>query len=242
MKMFLKLTADKIFNRIGLAIVRSSDNRNRSTMTNVLRVLKAHTKINTIIDIGASDGRWSLEAKGFFKEQAFHLVEGNPLHEASIIKNRSKLNNATYTLKVASSNLTDIYFDDSDLFGGVASKSSVENTKLSKATTIDFDVQENKLKGPFLIKFDTHGFEKEILMGASDTLNETNAIIMECYNFHLTDNSLLFNEMIDFLSKKNFRVADIVNQLYRPSDNFLWQIDILFLRNDRKEFSNNKYN
>lgn len=56
--------------------------------------------------------------------------------------------------------------------------------------TIDNSVLEHSLKGPFLLKFDTHGFEIPILEGAAQTLLATNIIIMETYNFKLTEDSL----------------------------------------------------
>lgn len=241
MKKILKFIAEEVIGITGLVLVRKSDPRNRAVMPRSLEFLSKTTNISTIIDIGASDGRWSLEAKKYFNRSKFHLIEGNKSHEEALMKNLTKLNDASYTLKVAGSKLGDIYFDDKDLFGGIASNQPNANYSKMEATTIDHEVSSKQLIGPFLIKFDTHGFEKQILIGAKETLKNTNAILMECYNFKISENALLFWEMCAFLEENGFRTADIVNQLHRPSDDFLWQIDILFLRSDRPAFNRNTY-
>lgn len=222
--------------------MRSSDHRNRSTMENLLKFVSNNTKIETIIDIGASDGRWSQSAKQYFKNQKFHLLEANPLHEKQLSRNAKYLNDATFTIKVVGDKVGKVYFNDEDLFGGVASEQAEAGFKPYNSTCIDYEISRNNLNPPYLLKFDTHGFEKAILLGSSKALVNTNAIVMECYNFNISNDALLFWEMCSYLNGFGFRVADIVNQLYRPTDGFLWQMDILFLRSDREEFKVKNYN
>lgn len=242
MKRKLVYLALKLIDLFGFSLIRSSDHRNRSTMERTMQFLSKNTHVNTVIDIGASDGRWSLMAKQYFKYSKFHLIEGNPYHERKLKRNILKFRNATYNINVASSAVGEVFFDSQDIFGGVASKTEKSGFDSSNATTVDNDVDQFNLTGPFLIKFDTHGFEKDILLGSERTLEKTDVIVMECYNFKISEDAVLFWEMCDFLNKKGFLVADIVNQLYRPSDNFLWQIDIVFLRSERPEFQINKFN
>jgi hypothetical protein len=75
------------------------------------------------------------------------------------------------------------------------------------------------------------------LAGASKTLKETAIIIMEVYNFKITPNTLLFHEMIDYLFKEGFRVYDILDPIIRPFDNTFWQMDIIFVKKEYKNFS-----
>jgi hypothetical protein len=97
------------------------------------------------------------------------------------------------------------------------------------------------LKGPFLLKFDTHGFELPILQGAAETLKQTNAIIMECYGFRIAENSLLFPEMCVHMEKLGFRLGDIINIVRRPGDDMFWQCDAFFLRAEHPLFNKNTY-
>ena len=73
----------------GLTLVRVSpvENRkiiNRSTMRGAIRALAQRGyQINTVIDIGASDGRWSEDAMEFFPKAQYLLVEAQGFHEAN---------------------------------------------------------------------------------------------------------------------------------------------------------------
>lgn len=108
--------------------------------------------------------------------------------------------------------------------------------------TIDSLVNEFDLKGGYIVKFDTHGFELPILNGMTKTLENTVLIIMECYNFRITKNAILFYEMCRKMEDLGFRCFDISNPVIRPSDNSFWQIDILFCKTDNKIFNSISYN
>lgn len=102
-------------------------------------------------------------------------------------------------------------------------------------------MEANDLKGPYLLKLDTHGFEVPIFNGAKSTLLNTNIIIVETYNFDLTKESLKFWEICDFLEKKGFRPVDMMEPMFRPKDESLWQMDLVFIRSERAEFQVNTY-
>jgi len=108
-------------------------------------------------------------------------------------------------------------------------------------TTIDAEVTRLALPGPYLIKFDVHGFELAILEGAERTLAGAALIVMECYNFEIAPQSLLFHDMCRWFHDRGFRVADISEPLWRPADRMLWQMDIFFVRADRPEFRQKSY-
>ena len=60
------------------------------------------------------------------------------------------------------------------------------------------------LPGPYLIKLDTHGYEVPILCGATETLRNTNLLVIETYNFRLIGNNLLFHEIIAYMRERRF--------------------------------------
>ena len=93
----------------------------------------------------------------------------------------------------------------------------------------------------YFMKLDTHGFEVPILDGASQTLTETDVIIMECYNFRIAPECLLFFEMCDYLKGFGFRCIDLVDPHHRPYDDSLWQMDLVFVRENRPEFLHPSY-
>ncbi|MBE9545660.1 MAG: FkbM family methyltransferase, partial [Proteobacteria bacterium] len=102
--------------------------------------------------------------------------------------------------------------------------------------TIDAIVSERNLTGNFLLKFDTHGYELPILKGARQTLNKTSIIIMEAYNFQISDNALRFHEMCANMESLGFRCYDIADPMLRDYDKSFWQMDLFFCRNDEKIF------
>lgn len=233
---------------VGLTLVRVSpvENRkiiNRSTMRGAIRALAQRGyQVNTIIDIGASDGRWSKDAMEFFPKAQYLLVEAQGFHEANLQAFTSEHTNAKYVLAAAGDTVGKIYFDAGDPFGGQASHTpfAINNVELP-VTTLDAEVSKNQLSGPFLIKFDTHGFELPILKGAQESLRQTEVIVMECYAQRLMPDSLTFSEICQQLDFLGFRCIDVVDPVWRAYDDSFWQMDLVFVRKERPEFAYTAY-
>lgn len=208
----------------------------------VERIYEHNIPIKSIIDIGASNGKWSIDTMKVFPSAYYFAIE--PLYErkAALENLKKKYNNFDYVICVAGDtddqevtlNVSD------DLDGSTVDGTGGEIRKVS-AKTIDAIISENKLGGPFLIKFDTHGYEIPILNGARDTLDRTNVIVMEVYNFEITDHSKRFHEMCLHMEKLGFRCYDIANPMIRLYDKAFWQMDIFFCRNKSNIFTYAKY-
>jgi FkbM family methyltransferase len=178
----------------------------------------------------------------YYPDCSYHLIEANPYHRRGLDRFARRHPRVSYSLAAAADYVGEIYFDESDPWSGVAVHQSTESAKQCfPCTTIDAEVVEHGLNGPYLLKLDTHGFEVPILDGARDTLQNTHTIVMETYNFHLNESSLTFWEMCEFLLKRGFRPIDLLEPIYRPKDSAFWQVDIVFARSDRPEFNDNKY-
>lgn len=198
--------------------------------------------IGTVIDIGSSDGRWSLDARGFFPHSAFFLIEAQAAHEAALKKVKAANPRFDYIISAAGARDGKIYFDASDLFGGVASDTPVEKNCITvPVASVDSLVREKGLKPPFLLKLDTHGFEVPIFEGARETLKQTGLIIVETYNFKLTPDSLRFHEMCAYLEARGFRCIDLCEPMHRRRDGAFWQVDLFFLPAASGEFESNSY-
>ena len=113
--------------------------------------------------------------------------------------------------------------------------------RLCRMRSVDSLISELSLPGPYLIKFDTHGYEIPILSGCKKILLNTNAIIMETYNFDISPKSIMFYEMCIHMNKLGFRSANLANPMLRLYDKMFWQCDILFLRNDHESFFYRNY-
>ena len=203
--------AKRFFRAMGYEIVANS--YNQATMDGgLLRAGNLGIKINTVIDIGASNGRWSELCMKYYPDAKYLLIEAQKEYKPYLESLCKKHNNILYSLSVASDKSGKIYFDDTSVGGGTASSQKInENYKEFDAITLDTEIENRGLKPPFLIKFDTHGFEIPIMEGAQNILKDTHLIVIEAYNFKLNDITLRFHEMITKLETMDFRCIDIVN-------------------------------
>ncbi len=198
--------------------------------------------IQTVIDIGASNGSWSLRCRPYFSNAFYFLIEARHEHEEALRKLKLKVERMDYIICAAGDSIGEAYFDATDLFAGLVSHSPLEqNCIIVPITTVDYQVAERQLKPPYLLKLDTHGFEVPIFEGAKQTLQQTNLIVVETYNFNLTSDSLRFHEMCYYMEKHGFRCIDICEPMHRISDRAFWQMDLFFIRSNHKIFTSNSY-
>lgn len=206
------------------------------------RLKKRDILLETIIDVGASDGRWSEWMLPVYPLARYLCIEAQAAHELKLKNFVAHHPNIEYVLAAAGAEEGNIYFDAGDLFGGLASYKPLENDCIVvPVTTIDAQVERRALKPPYLIKLDTHGFEVPILDGAARTLEKAEVLIIEVYNFVSGPPALLFYDMCRHLETKGFRCVDIFDPLFRPRDGSFWQIDMVFLRSTRPELQHTGY-
>jgi FkbM family methyltransferase len=212
------------------------------TMKSVVQKLAERHQINTIIDVGASNGMWTKMALDYFPKSNYLLVEAQPVHLDALTEFVSTHLNVEFVLAAAGDKQGQIYFNAGDPFGGQASYAPYENYNIAvPVTTIDCEVNSLGLSGPYLLKLDTHGFEIPIFEGASATLEKTEIIVVECYNFKISPECLLFYEMCEYLNGKGFRCIDLADPMWRPYDNAFWQMDLIFIKKDNPQFSYSNY-
>lgn len=216
--------------------------RAASTVRALERIASRGIEIGSVIDIGASNGMWTAAAMPVLPSAHYLLVEAQKAHLDSLKSFVNQYSNSEYVLAAAGDEEGEIFFDDSNLFGGLASKDQTASAKIRvPMITVDAEVKRRNLKGPFLIKLDTHGFEVPILHGAMETLKSTNLVVIETYNFKIAPGSLLFHEMCRYMEKLGFGVIDISEPMWRTYDQAFWQIDVFFVPLTRKEFAHVGY-
>lgn len=199
-------------------------------------------KIDTVIDIGASSGIWSKVCLHYFPAAYYFLIEAQGSHEPKLQQFKRQHPRSDYVISAAGDSLGEIHFDATSLFGGVASREVGGGKQISvPMNTVDNLVRERRLKPPFLLKLDTHGFEVPIFEGATETLRETSLIIVETYNFQLSEGALRFPEMCVYLETKGFRCIDFSDLMHRQRDGAFWQWDLYFLPATDPVFSSNTY-
>lgn len=235
----LKLSR-KLFEPFGLALTYGSHFTDDAALK---RCKERGLVINSVIDVGASDGRWSDLCMEHYPNAKYLLVEAQAAHENSLIKFKKTNKNIDYVICAAGNKDGEIYFNDDELLSGVASEKPFEGEKQTKVPmfTIDTLVKEYNLKPPYLIKLDTHGFEVPIIEGSAETFKNTNLFIVETYNFRISEKALKYYEMCQYMESLGFVTADIVGLMSRRFDKVLWQMDMFFVKSDDKVFEYNKF-
>lgn len=201
--------------------------------------------IRAIVNIGAGSGSDSAFVQRAWPEARTLLVEMDGAFEPAYRALQRELPNLAWDIcaagpedKVGRMQKTDIggVGGALDLEGGASAGGADVQVK-----RIDTLVREHGLEPPYFLRFDTHGFELDILAGAAETLRQTALVMMECYNFKLAftgDKNLTFDEMVAHMRSLCFRCVDLCDPLYRPGDGALWQMHLFFIRADHPLFSN----
>ncbi|MBD2260791.1 FkbM family methyltransferase [Pseudanabaena sp. FACHB-2040] len=206
------------------------------------RAAQRGTQVQTVIDIGASNGSWSKTARKFFPTAYCHLIEANSYHQPALATLKRSWEKIDFTVAAAGDSNGEIFFDGSDPFGGLASHdASRDSTAKVPVVTIDHIRSAHTLAPPFLLKLDTHGFEVPIFEGAKETLQETSLVVVETYNFKIAPASLRFHEICQYLEERGFRCVDICDPLFRPKDQALWQFDLFFEPASNSKFLDNTW-
>lgn len=230
-----------VIGLVGLKLILKSDDAFRMTAA-LARLSRRIPEAGTVIDIGASNGTWSLSAMKLFPKANFLAVEPLLERERSLQLISSRTSRFDYALCVAGApNENSVIMSVSEDLDGSAVDIEGITGRQVPSKTIDQLVTEKRLTGPYILKFDTHGFEEKILEGARETLKSTAAIIMECYNFNVTKASLRFPDMCLHLEKLGFMPVDLADPMLRPVDKALWQFDLIFMKSDAQIFRNNAY-
>jgi len=207
---------------------------------NALQRIKGRgVQVETIIDLGAARGEWSKMARTVWPGAKAHLIEANhhwerELHELAADPAYS------YVIAAAGPENGVGHFQFSpDPFGGAGTSEDDPKGVRVPQVSVDNECRKRGLTAPILLKFDTHGFEREILKGCTETLRSTSLIVIEAYNFG--ERQKRFPAMLELLEDLGFRCIDIGEPLFRDYDRSFWQMDFFLVPVDRAEFKYASY-
>lgn len=246
MKTFVK----SVFRSMGVELRRLAPpspvcnySRNEEMFQGLVRYKAKGIPVNTLIDVGAAAGTWSLSASEIWPDSNFILFEPLAERKAELQALCESRGNFNYIGAAAGKEDGVVSFHVSDdLDGsGVAGGKGEQNLRTVQITSISKQVKAFGALPPYVIKLDTHGFEVPIIEGCQDILQQVSLFIIECYGFHITKDSLLFWEMCRFMEERGFRLIDIVDILRRPKDKAFWQCDAFFAPAGLDIFTDNSY-
>jgi FkbM family methyltransferase len=233
-KQFVK----KGFNLFGLELRKKRpeqpDPASRASMPHALRQLyNLGLRPKTVIDVGVAYHTEELYLQ--FRQSNILLIE--PLAEFEpFLRDICSNYDAHYVLAAAGENrgtaTLNVHLDKH----GSSFLKEMEGAFVDgiprevPVVTIDDLCSERKLGGPFLIKVDVQGAELQVLAGATRTLEESEAIILEVSLFGTMIGGPQLFDVVSKMKELGFIVYDLFGFNYRPFDNALAQVDMVFVR------------
>jgi FkbM family methyltransferase len=233
--------AKRAAHRAGYDIVQTRLSTNASTVLE--RTVRLAGPIDTVIDVGASDGRWTRGMQPLLPEANYLMFEANDAWADDLRAYAATSDRFSAEYVAASDHDGEIYFsiDPNNPEGGGASATPLARHGESlPCTTIDAAVEKRGLAGPFLLKTDTQGHELQVLAGAKGVLDNAALIVMEVYGID-NPGRPTFDEICHHLRGLGFRCAGIADVMTRPRDGILWQADMHFLPSSHPSFLTRGY-
>jgi FkbM family methyltransferase len=194
---------------------------------------------NTIVDIGANKGQFSLASRNWAPKAK--IISFEPLLEPSsifieIFKSDPNvllhqvaigpvLEKKTMHLsaKIDSSSLLPMSDSQVKLFPGTFESGTIQIQAGRLCNYIDI----TDIVGPALLKLDVQGYEIDCLEGCTELLDRFDYVYVECSFLELYVGQKLAGHVISFLENRNYSLSSI-NNIYYDDDGLAIQADFLF--------------
>jgi FkbM family methyltransferase len=186
-----------------------------------------------VLDVGANKAEWSRTAKSVFPDAHCFLIEPQIEMQPQIEKFCQEFPGSQWVLAGAGSEpgeLSLTVWDDLAGSSFLPSDQTATQRRTVQIVTIDQLIQDQKLPIPELVKLDIQGFELEALKGATQLFGCTEVLILEVALFPFLPGQPLFEDVIRFMSDRDYVVYDFPGFLRRPYDRALGQCDVCFVR------------
>lgn len=242
MKRFLQ----RLFRRFGLEIYRREGRArthlgpDRDSLEGVLRQIReAGFAPATVIDVGAAMGMFSRTCHAVFPQAHYLLIE--PLEEflPSLTKVSRDIPGTRFELAAATASGDSTTLNvHADLLGSSLYRETEEGSNVNGAPrrvhtiTLDQWVEEQGGMPPYLMKIDVQGAELDVLEGGQAILADTGVVILEVSLFRFFQRGPVFQEVLEYMKAKGFAPYDFLGLQYRPIDDALSQVDVVFVKED----------
>ena len=215
-------------------------NKNQIVNTNfILKSLQnKNFKPNYIVDVGCGHGEWTKKMMKFFENSNFVLFDANEDNKKKLDQLIIANKNIVYQITLLSDDNKNYEFFKMGYGSSVyeeqtTHKREVKNIKSQRL--VDVLPSDLKKSNNNMIKLDVQGSELNILKGLDDLINKFEIIILETSLHNYNKDAPLFNEVLTFMTNKNYKLYDLFDFKRLGNDeSFLLQFDCVFVRNESK--------
>jgi FkbM family methyltransferase len=197
--------------------------------------------IDLVVDIGANLGQYgeNLRKEGY----AGWIASFEPTTAAfKALASRASSDRRWRALNMAlgeNEGTAEINVSESSVFSSILPQRSAATTFSSQAAVIsveavrvarldDIFAELPQSKAAFL-KIDTQGYERQVLLGASERLSHFAGVQMELPIIHLYEGTWRFHEAVAFMSERGFEISNMLPVNYDPGDTAsLVEVDCIF--------------
>lgn len=230
MRPILKSAVNRVLGAFGARAVGSAWGP-RGFLASLERARRSGFVPRTVIDIGASDGRWSESCLEIFPDARYLLFDALPDHAPALgaFANRHR-NATTYSLALGEcpgKMSLNVHGHQSSLL----SSCDFQGGRLTLDIHMLDDLTDDLgLEGPILFKADVQGYELNVIRGATRVLTMTELALLEVSYRRIYEGAPLAHEVITAMGSYGFRIFDVCSYDQRPFDGALAQSDIVFAR------------
>ncbi|BEI42153.1 [alpha-L-fucopyranosyl-(1-_3)-alpha-L-rhamnopyran osyl-(1-_3)-2-O-methyl-alpha-L-rhamnopyranosyl] dimycocerosyl phenol-phthiocerol 2'''-O-methyltransferase [Polynucleobacter sp. HIN10] len=198
-------------------------------------------KFNTIVDIGANRGQFSLAANKWSPNAKIYAFEPLPIPASifnKIFSNHANtiLNSVAIGPSIAktymhvsarddSSSLLEIDDPQVEIFPGT-NMFELQEVNVGR---LDQFLTSDDFQSPSLLKIDVQGYEFEVLVGCESLLTNIDVIYCECSFIELYKNQKLAFTVIEWLLKREFIFNGFYNSYYDKNGRTV-QADFVFIK------------
>jgi len=226
--------ANRVAGIFGLQVSRANSRCSlKGCLANIQRLGFDPT---VVVDVGVAGGTPELYES--FPSSHHLFVEPLVEYESALQRIVAMLPSAEYFLVAATSQPCEVVMHvHPDLVGSslyLEQEPGVVNghERTVPGTTLDELCCERGLSGPYLLKLDVQGAELDVLIGAEQTLVETEVVIAEVSLFPFFVGGPMLADVIQHMKERGFLVYDVFGLAYRPLDGAMSQMDVCFVRRE----------
>lgn len=215
-----------------LGLIRSQRTMARQSKHKTLALLRGRGfSPGTVIDVGAQTGTSPLYE--VFPEAHHVLIEPVIENEPALQALCGRLSSAEYRIAAVASKdgMVPLAVSDDRLYSSVVPDGADASPGLRTVLGISLNslCAEGGYAGPLLVKIDVDGLELEVLAGAATLMQPEAIFVIEAT---VAGNDARLPRIIDAMAAHGFQVWDIVDPLYRPGDERMWQVDLVLVHRD----------